>query len=241
MSNLGFQSVYRLLNDYDDVVCERAFLPEPSRNPPPAIKTVESRKRLLDTDIIAFSISFENDYPHILTVLENIGLPFRSDRRGAGHPLLIAGGVTSMLNPEPIAAFFDCFLIGEAEAILPRFLEVFDPGMRRHTLLKKLAREVPGAYVPSFYDVEYARNGTIKAFEPNDYTVPSGIERVYLKDLADSATCSAVLTSDTTFERTHLVEVARGCPHGCRFCAAGYVYRPPRFRPVSALAALILS
>jgi radical SAM superfamily enzyme YgiQ (UPF0313 family) len=235
MSNLGFQSVYRLLNDYDHVVCERAFLPEPSRKPPSAIKTVESGKRLLDADIIAFSISFENDYPHILTILENIGLPFRSDHRGEGQPLLIAGGVTSMLNPEPIAAFFDCFLIGEAEAILPFFLEVFDPGMRRRNLLKKLAREVPGVYVPSFYDVKYARNGTIKAFEPND-EVPTGIERVYLKKLANSTTCSAVLTPDTAFERTHLVEVARGCPHGCRFCAAGYVYRPPRFRPVSALA-----
>ncbi|MGD8656582.1 MAG: radical SAM protein, partial [Desulfobacterales bacterium] len=128
MSNLGFQSVYRLLNAYDHVVCERAFLPEPSRKQPPVIKTLESGKRLTDVDVIAFSLSFENDYGHILTILENIGLPLRADQRDERHPLVIAGGVACFLNPEPIAAFFDCFLIGEAEAIMPRFLEVFAPG-----------------------------------------------------------------------------------------------------------------
>ncbi len=234
MSNLGFQSVYRLLNEYDHVVCERAFLPEPSHRQPPVIKTVESGKRLLDTDIIAFSLSFENDYPHILSILDNIGLPLRADQRGDRHPLLIAGGVASFLNPEPIAAFFDCFFIGEAEAVIPRFLDVFVPGNKRHTVLKKIAAEVPGAYIPAFYDVDYNRDGTIAAFKPLE-AVASGVKRVYLKDLADTATCSAILTPDTAFDQTHLIEVARGCPHGCRFCAAGFVYRPPRFRPISSL------
>ncbi len=234
MSNLGFQSVYRLLNEYDHVVCERAFLPEPSRRQPPVIKTVESGKGLLDTDIIAFSLSFENDYPHILTILDNIGLPLRADQRGDRHPLLIAGGVASFLNPEPIAAFFDCFFIGEAEAVIPRFLDVFVPGNKRRTVLKKIAAEVPGAYIPAFYDVDYNRDGTIAAFKPLE-AVASGVKRVYLEDLADTATCSAILTPDTAFDQTHLIEVARGCPHGCRFCAAGFVYRPPRFRPISSL------
>jgi radical SAM superfamily enzyme YgiQ (UPF0313 family) len=148
---------------------------------------------------------------------------------------LIAGGVASILNPEPIAAFFDCFLIGEAEAILPRFLEIFEPGNDRHTMLKKLACEVPGAYVPAFYDVAYHREGTIAAVHPME-GVPSGVKRVYLEDLTHTTTCSAILTPDTAFERTHLIEVARGCPHGCRFCAAGFIYRPPRFRPISSLA-----
>lgn len=235
MSNLGFQSVYRLLNDYEHVVCERAFLPEPSCKQPPVIKTLESGKRLLDTDVIAFSLSFENDYPHILSILDNIGLPLRADQRGGRHPLLIAGGVASILNPEPIAVFFDCFLIGEAEAILPRFLDVFDPGNNRRAMLKKIAGEVPGAYVPAFYGVDYQRDGTIAAFNPLE-AVPKNVARVYLKDLADTTTCSAILTPDTAFDRTHLIEVARGCPHGCRFCAAGFIYRPPRFRPISALA-----
>ncbi|MGD9235224.1 MAG: radical SAM protein [Desulfobacterales bacterium] len=235
MSNLGFQSVYRLFNASDHVVCERAFLPEPSDKQPPVIKTVESGKRLLDADIIAFSLSFENDYPHILSILDNIGLPLRADQRGDRHPLLIAGGVTCFLNPEPIAAFFDCFFIGEAEAVIPRFLDVFDPGSKRRTMLKKIAAEVPGAYVPAFYDVGYNHDGTLAAFKALE-AVPAGVKRVYLKDLADTAACSAILTSDTAFDQTHLIEVARGCPHGCRFCAAGFVYRPPRFRPISALA-----
>ena len=235
MSNLGFQSVYRLLNAYDHVVCERAFLPEPSRKHPPLIKTVESGKRLTDADVIAFSLSFENDYPHILTILDNIGLPMQADQRDDQHPLLIAGGVTSFLNPEPIAAFFDCFFVGEAEAIIPRFLEVFEPGHKRRGMLRKIACNVPGAYVPAFYDVDYNRDGTIAAFHPLK-DVPTSIKRMYLKDLTHTATCSSILTPDTAFEQTHLVEVARGCPHGCRFCAAGFIYRPPRFRPTSALA-----
>ncbi|MGD8343010.1 MAG: radical SAM protein [Desulfobacterales bacterium] len=235
MSNLGFQSVYRLLNEYDHVVCERAFLPEPSDKQPPAIKTLESGKRLLDTDIIAFSLSFENDYPHILSILDHIGLPLRADRRGDRHPLLIAGGVTSFLNPEPIAAFFDCFFIGEAEAVLPRFLDVFEPGHGRRTILEKIAAEVPGAYIPAFYDVEYHRDGTLADVKPLA-AVPAKVKRAYLKDLTDTATCSAILTPDTAFDQTHLIEVARGCPHGCRFCAAGFVYRPPRFRPTPSLA-----
>jgi radical SAM family uncharacterized protein len=235
MSNLGFQSVYRLLNAYDHVVCERAFLPEPSPKHPPIIKTVESGKRLTDADVIAFSLSFENDYPHILSILDNIGLPLQAAQRDDRHPMLIAGGVASFLNPEPIAAFFDCFFIGEAEAIIPRFLEVFEPANKRRRMLRKIARDVPGAYVPAVYDVDYNRDGTIAAFQPRD-AAPASIKRMYLKDLNRTATCSAILTPDTAFEQTHLVEVARGCPHGCRFCAAGYIYRPPRFRPTSALA-----
>lgn len=234
MSNLGFQSVYRLLNDYDHIVCERAFLPDASERPATPLKTLESAKSLCEADVIAFSISFENDYPHILSILENAGLPIRSDQRSERDPLLIAGGVASFMNPEPMAAFFDCFLIGEAEAILPRFVEIFKPGDNKHTVLKNIACNVPGAYVPAFYSVDYRRDGTIASFNPLQ-DVPPTVERVYLKDLSRSATCSAILTADTAFERTYLIEVSRGCPHGCRFCSAGFVYRPPRFRPIALL------
>ncbi|MGD8471196.1 MAG: radical SAM protein, partial [Desulfobacteraceae bacterium] len=125
MSNLGFQSVYRLLNNYDHVVCERVFLPEPTPKKQKPLRTFESGKRLTDADILAFSLSFENDYPHILSILDNIGLPLRAEHRGDEDPLLLAGGVASFINPESIAPFFDCFLMGEAEVMLPRFVEIF--------------------------------------------------------------------------------------------------------------------
>jgi radical SAM superfamily enzyme YgiQ (UPF0313 family) len=235
MSNLGFQSVYRLLNEYDHVVCERAFLPETSRPQTTPLRTVESGKLLSDADVIAFSLSFENDYPHILSILENIGLPLRADTRSDRDPLLLAGGVASFLNPEPIAAFFDCFLIGEAEVMLPRFLEAFEPGNKKRAILKSIARSVPGAYVPAFYSVDYKRDGTISSFEALE-DVPQSIQRTYIKDLGHTATFSSILTPDTAFDRTFLIEVGRGCPHGCRFCSAGFIYRPPRFRPISLLA-----
>ena len=235
MSNLGFQSVYRLLNHYDHIVCERVFLPEPALKKQKPLRTFESGKRLTDVDIIAFSLSFENDYPHILSILDQIGLPLRAEHRKDQDPLLLAGGVASFINPEPIAAFFDCFLIGEAEVMLPRFLDVFQQGNNKHATLISIARNVPGAYVPAFYSVDYQRDGTIASFRPLQ-DVPPTVERTYLKDLTHTATCSTILTSDTTFDRTYLVEVGRGCPHGCRFCSAGFIYRPPRFRPISKLA-----
>ncbi|MGD9279469.1 MAG: TIGR03960 family B12-binding radical SAM protein [Desulfobacterales bacterium] len=234
MSNLGFQSVYRLLNNYDHVVCERAFLPEPTPKKQKPLRTFESGKRLTDADILAFSLSFENDYPHILSILDNIGLPLRAEHRGDEDPLLLAGGVASFINPESIAPFFDCFLMGEAEVMLPRFVEIFEPGNNKHATLISIARNVPGAYVPAFYHVDYQPDGTIASFSPLQ-DVPPSVERTYLKDLTRTDTCSAILTPDTTFDRTYLIEVGRGCPHGCRFCSAGFIYRPPRFRPISEL------
>ncbi len=235
MANLGLQSIYELLNRRDDVVCERAFLPEDTPSAPGRLKTLESGQPVAEADLIAFSISFESDYPHVLQLLEQAGIPLRSDGRSEAHPLVVAGGVACFLNPEPITAFIDLFLIGEAEVILPRFLELFRPGAERQPLLLRLAREVPGAYAPAFYQAAYTPEGTIAAFQPTR-DVPPRIVRPIVRELAGTVTCSAVLSPDTAFGRAFLVEVGRGCPHGCRFCSAGFVYRPPRFRPVAELA-----
>lgn len=234
MGNLGFQHVYRLFNDVDGVVCERAFLPSPpnGRGAPPT--TVESGRPLADFDILAFSISFESDYLHLLDLMAAAGIPLYSEERRDPRPLVIAGGVACWLNPEPISAFIDCFLIGEAEGILPRFMAAFDPGMEKASLLKRLAREVPGAYVPALYNASYHDDGTLKGFEPIG-GAPETIRRVGLEALSGEPVCSAILTPGTSFGDSFLVEVSRGCPHGCRFCGAGFIYRPPRFRPMEQL------
>jgi len=237
MSNLGFQSVYYLINEIEHVVCERGFLPENKRLEAGRITTIESGSPISAFDVIAFSVSFENDFPNLLTILEKAGLPLRSIDRETPHPLIIAGGVAFFLNPEPVAPFVDCFLIGEAEAILPRFFDTDLPDLLnndRTSCLKTLARNVPGTYVPAFYNATYHSDGTFRSFEPK-LDVPVKIERRFVKDLSRTPTCSSILTPDTTFDRTFLIEVGRGCPHGCRFCSTGFVYRPPRFRTFSLL------
>lgn len=214
MSNLGFQTVYALMNDIDDVVCERAFLPE---NDTDEIRTIETGSRLSDIDIIAFSISFEQDYLNILNILERANIPLFSCKRNESHPLIIAGGVACFSNPEPIALFTDCFLIGEAEALpIPHFFDLFAQYREdRQKCLELMAQEISGVYVPAF--------------------APHQVRRAYLKDLSQYSTDTVVLSKDTAFDNTFLIEVSRGCPHGCRFCSAGYIYRPPRFRTADHL------
>ena len=239
MSNLGFQTVYQMLNNIEYVVCERSFLPDDGGRLQQQITSIESGKPISDFDIIAFSVSFENDFPNILAILARAGLPLQSNNRVDPHPLIIAGGVACFLNPEPIAPFIDCFLIGEAETLLPQFVaHYYEIGFESNTNKKlpliSLAQNVPGTYVPAFYEASYNTDGTLCFFQPVA-EVPEKIERNYVKDLSHVSTCSTLLTPHTTFDRTFLIEVARGCPHGCRFCSAGYIYRPPRFRPLSLL------
>ena len=238
MSNLGFLTVYRLLNGFDHVVCERAFLPAGKDDPALGIHAVESGKPIGNFDIVAFSLSFENDYPAILTVLEKAGIPLESSDRGTPHPLVVAGGVACFLNPEPIAAFIDCFLLGEAEIILPLFLETYTPQTDRQTTLARITRQVPGAYVPAFYAPLYHKDGTLKELNVSP-EAPQTIKPPRFNDLTDEPAFGSIITPDTTFKNTYLLEVARGCPHGCRFCSAGFVYRPPRFQSLEALKACL--
>ena len=245
MSNLGFQSVYRLLNLQEDVVCERVFYPEPEdlaalRQSPGGPTSIESRRQLREFDLIAFSIPFENDYPQVLEMLHTAGIPPRADARTASHPLVAAGGVAVFLNPEPPADFLDFLFIGEGEVLIPEFLEAFrrlredDPPRRR--FLESLAREVPGIYVPSLYRVSYRSEGAVESIEPlPGYDIP---ERVLYRraDLAEHSACrTAILTPNTEFSNVELVEIGRGCGRGCRFCAAGFVYRPVRYHAAEKL------
>jgi radical SAM superfamily enzyme YgiQ (UPF0313 family) len=244
MSNLGFQTVYALINSRGDCLCERAFLPEPGEEPRPGegetLLSLESQRPLRDFDIVAFSLSFENDYPRILEMLEMAGISLASAGRGEGDPLVMAGGIAVTLNPEPLADFFDLFLLGEGEAALPAFLALAVPLLRqlpREAFLDRVQRQVAGAYVPRFYRVTSDADGRITAREPLDPAYPERIARPWAPDLDAFATEQVITTAATEFGSLFPTEVSRGCLRGCRFCAAGFVCRPMRFRSAETLAA----
>jgi len=230
MANLGVHAVYRLLNEPADALCERAFLPAGEGDP----VTVESGRPLSDFDVVAFSLSFEEDYVRIPELLARAGVPVRAAARGAGFPLVVAGGIAVQINPEPVAPFFDALLVGEAEPLLPPFLDALRTAREappaREELLDALAR-LPGVYVPSRYEVSYAPtkggDGWVTRFEPLR-GAPPRVRRLWATDVRGRATARVVETPDARFGDLHLVEVARGCLWGCRFCAAGFVQRPYR-------------
>lgn len=228
MANLGFHTVYKLLNDRPGVVCERAFLPEGGPDEEP--RSEESHRRLTDFDVIAFSISFEMDYVNALDVLRRAGLPLKTaDRTNARMPLVIAGGVAFAMNPEPMADFLDAVLIGEAEVLLDGFISTYvqhrEAGSPKADVLRALA-QVPGCYVPSLYDIEYGEKWEARR-TPKD-GAPMKVKRMWIESLKGLATSRAIDSPDSHFGDLYLTEVSRGCLWGCRFCAAGFILRPYR-------------
>jgi radical SAM superfamily enzyme YgiQ (UPF0313 family) len=242
MGNLGFQAIYHLLNAHPGFVCERAFLPTPEeadehRRTRTPILTLESQRPLNDFAAVAFSISFEADYPYVLQILAGGGIPLKAAARGPGDPLVLAGGVATFLNPEPLAPFVDAFFLGEGEAgAIPffEFLAAGAPAPDRPGLLQDLARTVPGAYVPAGYTPRYHPDGTLAAFAATP-GYPERVTAPHLPELAPYPTHSHLLAPASEWGEMFLVETGRGCTRGCRFCAAGFVYRPPRERDLAEL------
>ncbi len=250
MSNLGFQGIYGLLNKREDVVCERAFLPEDAdieeyRRTSTPVFSYESKRPLNRLDIVAFSISFENDYPNILKILDLSNIPFVSSERNEYHPLFIAGGVCCFFNPEPIAPIFDIVFVGEAEGPLDEFLEMYKTsrqsavGSRQSKeRVKNEALNIEGLYVPEYYQIDYNKDGTISKRNPMD-NAPEIIQRRYLKDLSLSPVTTAIITPEAEFSNMYLIEAMRGCHWNCRFCLVGHIYGPVRKKGLENIKAEI--
>ena len=244
MSSLGFQTVYRLFNDLDDVVCERVFLPakqelQAQLESGVPLLTLESQTPVGDFDVLAFSVSFEWDYTNVVTLLRLAGLPPRAADRHSRHPLVVIGGAVTFVNPEPLAMFADVIAAGEGELLVPTLTRTVLAAEDREDLLRRLTTE-RGFYIPSFYDVHYAADGTIAAFEPKSATgAPRVVKKAAVKsiDRLDPPSTS-IFTPETEFGSRFLIEVVRGCANLCRFCWAGYNYLPVRAFPADRILEL---
>ncbi len=235
MSNLGFQNIYYYLNQRDDVVCERAFLPDEEdideyKRTETSLISLESQTRIKDFDIVAFSVSFENDYINILKILDLAGIPYKKSERNEKDPLVIMGGVCAFFNPEPLTDFIDLIAVGEGEEIINeimvKYTEEREKGKRE--MLKKMAL-IEGCYVPELYDIDYNEDGTISAIISKD-GAPERIKKRWIKDVDKYIAKTRVFTHNTEFKNMFLIEIGRGCGRGCRFCLEGYAYRPLRYR-----------
>ena len=242
MSNLGFQTIYRLFNAQDDVVCERVFLPPKqelselvaSKAP---LLTLESQTPVGEFDVVAFSVSFEWDYVNLLTLLRLAGVPRYAVERGPHHPLVVVGGAVTFVNPEPLAPFADVIAAGEGEVLVPALDRAFREATGRPDLLQRLSQE-RGFYVPSFYEPQYGLDGALTGYVQAAGAPPAPMPvrkaAVRSTDALDPPATS-IFTPETEFGSRFLVEVVRGCANLCRFCWAGYNYLPVRSFPADRI------
>lgn len=237
MSNLGFQTVYGLFNGRDDVVCERAFLPDPDdmaehERTNTELFTIESRTPLSSFDLVAFSLHFEPDYPNVLKILDLARLPLFSRDRTDSDPFVLVGGVCAFMNPEPMADFVDAFAVGEGECFVDAIVEGLDRlrGQGRRQAIEGLA-DIPGVYIPGFYEPAYNSDGTIAGYTPD---MPR-FRKQRVEKIDELDTSSVILTDDTEFGRMYLIEASRGCGRNCRFCLAGYLSLPPQYHRLEYL------
>ena len=242
MSNLGMHILYQMINARGDSACERFFLPErrlmdehvKSKTP---LLSIENGKPLANFPVIFVMLSFEMDYDNLLTVLDLGNIKLRAAERKEREPLVIIGGPCATFNPEPLATVADAFVIGEGEDTVQRILDVVYSASSKAERLEQLA-QLPGVYVPSFYEAQYDENGSFAALNVKaGCSAPATIKRQWVKDIDNYPHTTAVMSSGTEFEDMFIVEVARGCGRHCRFCMAGYCFRKPRPRKLEQIIA----
>ena len=245
MSYLGFKILYHLLNKQQGVQAERVYAPwidmeAKMRERHIPLRTLETKKTLKECDIVGFTLQYELSYTNILNMLDLSGVPVLAAERTEEDPLVIVGG-PCVYNPEPLADFFDFAIIGEGEEVMAEVMEAYKAWKRagkpggRQALLQEVVK-INGIYVPSFYEVEYNENLTVKAVRPVNVNAPAVVYKRVVRDMnsVDFPASPIVPFGEIVHDRI-MLEVFRGCSRGCRFCHAGMVYRPVRERKPEVL------
>ena len=243
MSHLGIQIIYDMLNQFEDVWCERVYSPWVDldaimRKEHIPLFALESQDPIKKFDFLGITIQYEMCYTNILQVLDLSGIPLLSKDRSEEDPIVIGGGPCTY-NPEPICDFFDLFYIGEGETQYRNLLDLYTECKRkkesRKEFLRKAAR-IPGMYVPSLYDVIYKEDGTIKERIPLAEGIPMTITKELVSDVSNTYYPKKPVVPFIKVTQDRVVlEIQRGCIRGCRFCQAGQLYRPVRERSLEML------
>lgn len=230
MANLGFQQVYSLMNQIEGVECDRyafpiGWKPETQNLDGDALRSMELNKHPLDFDVIAFSISFEPDYLNAVIALKYFGIPLDREERKTSFPMIVAGGSAIFINPEPLADCMDVFFIGEGEGMAERFFELLRDTEDKDQFYER-AVSIPGIYLPQSYRPRMEEDQQVGITALNG--APPRVVRHWVQQEDSLCTHSVLPDEDSTFKDMALMEVTRGCIWACRFCTAGFIYRPPR-------------
>lgn len=249
MSHLGMKILYHLLNERKDTYCERVFAPwvdmeEKLRGKSIPLFALETGHPINQFDFIGFTLQYEMSYTNILNMLDLAGVPIRSCDRNNNHPFVCAGGPCAY-NPEPLAEIVDFFMLGEGEEIINEVMDEYavwkDSGESRLKFLDRIVN-IEGVYVPQFYNVEYNSDGTVKGILPINSSYPVKIRKRIIKDLDSTYFPEKVIVPFTGIVHDRIMlELFRGCTRGCRFCQAGFIYRPVRERSAKKLHQLAMN